>query len=124
MVEAAIFLLVGGAIVAFGALESLNRVQAWQEAAGWCGLQVVDASRGLRPQVTARVGPVQVMIEASGEKGRPTRIVVKAPWPPGFRDVILRPESAFQMGREIEIGDAPFDREFLIQGEALLVSAL
>jgi HEAT repeat protein len=67
---------------------------------------------------------VQVKIGSSGEKKRPTRIVLEAPWPPGFHEVILRPEPAFQRPREIEIGDAPFDREFLIQGPGLLVAAL
>ena len=124
LVEAALFLLVGGGIVAFGALQSINRVLTWKEAAAVCGLQVVEVSRGLRPWMMARVGPVQVLIDTSGEKGRTCRVVVEAPWPQGFRGVTLHPERAFKIGKEIEIGDAPFDREFLIQGPELLVSAL
>lgn len=124
MMETTLLLLVGGGIIAYGALESINRVHAWREAAAACGLEVVEASSFWRPRMTARLGPVQVLIETAGEKGRISRIVIEALWPQGFHAVTLRPQRTFDMGKEIEIGDPPFDREFLIQGPALLVAAL
>ncbi|HWN41262.1 MAG TPA: HEAT repeat domain-containing protein [Thermoanaerobaculia bacterium] len=75
-------------------------------------------------QLRARQGLLEVRIEDSESKGRPTRIVVKAPGPPDFYTVKIRPESGFDSAREIQIGDASFDSEFFIEGPVQLVSAL
>jgi hypothetical protein len=124
MMETALFLMAGGAVLAVGILENRRRARAWQDAAAACGLQVLETSPGWRPQILAQAGPVQVRIGFSGDKGRSTRIGVEAPWPPGFRGVVLRPQEISLLEREIEIGDKPFDQEFLIQGPGLLTAAL
>ncbi|MFL6200822.1 MAG: HEAT repeat domain-containing protein [Thermoanaerobaculia bacterium] len=124
MMEALACLLFGGAIFGGGMLQSRQRMKGWQEAAAACGLQFVESSSALNRQLKARAGPVEVRIESSGQKERPTWIVARAPTPPDFHMVILRPEAPLRKVREIEIGDPPFDSAFVIQGPGLLVSAL
>ncbi|HWN41261.1 MAG TPA: HEAT repeat domain-containing protein [Thermoanaerobaculia bacterium] len=124
MAEVAVFLLVGATMLGFGFMASRNRLGAWQDAAQSCGLQVVETSAGWSPRLRARAGLVYVRIESFGDKGRYTRIVIEAPAPPEFHSVTIRPESTFELGREIEIGDRHFDDTFFIQGPARLVFAL
>jgi HEAT repeat protein len=66
---------------------------------------------------------MEVKIEACGKQGQSTRIVVLAPGPPDFTEVRIRPQSLLSRGREIEIGDASFDRDFFIEGPVPLVLA-
>ena len=107
----------------FGIRKRFQRLRAWQDAAGSCGLQVVDVS-GWNPRVKARAGPVEVWIEACGKKEHSTRVVVVVPGPPDFRTVKIRPEPPFRWKQEIEIGDQPFDSTYLIEGPMRLVCAL
>jgi hypothetical protein len=124
MFTAMLITLFGGAVYYVGVLASRQRLRGWQDAVESCGLQVVEASAGWSPRLRARSGLVYVGIGSFGDKGRSTRIVVEAPAPPDFRSVTIRPESTLQFGREIEIGDRPFDDMFFIQGPARLVFAL
>ncbi|MFL6290165.1 MAG: HEAT repeat domain-containing protein [Thermoanaerobaculia bacterium] len=124
MAEVAVFLLVGATLLGFGFVASRNRLGAWRDAARSCGLQIVEASAGLRPHLRARSGLVSVRMEMCGDKGTVTRITVAAPAPPEFHSVTIRPESSLELGREIEIGDRNFDDAFHIQGPPRLVLAL
>jgi HEAT repeat protein len=101
-----------------------HRMRHWQDAAVSCRLQIVKASPGSNPQLIARAGQAEVRIKPSGETGRTTRITIKASGPPDFHRVRIRPQSMFQFTREIEIGDAPFDGAFAIDGPERLVAAL
>jgi hypothetical protein len=101
-----------------------RRMREWQDAAVSCGLQIVKASPGSNPQLIARAGPVEVRIKPSGEAGRLTRLTVAASGLPDFHKVRIRPQSLFQFTREIEIGDAAFDKDFAIDGPARLIAAL
>ena len=98
----------------------LLSIQEWKAAAELCGLQIVKVSR-LPPRVAARSGEVEAWIGASADKERPTRIVVKAPGPPGFQDVSIRRPL---FGEDIEIREPNFDGRFVVEGPAQLVSAL
>ncbi len=124
MAEVAVFLLVGATMLGFGFMASRNRLGAWQDAAQSCGLQVVETSAGWRPRLRARSGLVYVRMEMFGDKGQSTLVAVEAPAPPEFHGVTIRPESSFELGREIEIGDRHFDDTFFIQGPPRLVLAL
>lgn len=124
MGEAAIAILLGGAFLWLLVRENRSRRQRWEEAAQACGLHLVEADAGWRPQVRARVGMVSVRIEAFGDKGQDTRIVVEPPPLPDFHGVTIRPESALQLGREIEVGDRFFDDAFFLEGPARLLLAL
>jgi hypothetical protein len=118
---AVIFLtLFAGGLIGISTLQGNQRLRRWQDAAKSCGLQVVEA---FNTQLKARVGMVEVRIEI-GENGECTQIVVKAPGPPDFHSVTIRPEPMLMVGREIEIGDEYFDSYFLIQGPPQLVFAL
>jgi HEAT repeat protein len=128
MMEVVVVILVVGAGL-FGVLASLQqsdeRVRAWQDAARSCGLRVEEAiSSSVSPQLKARAGPVEVRIEAGGEKGRLTQISVNGPAPPGFHYLKIRRESLFHLTHEIQIGDRSFDSTFFIEGPARLVLAL
>ncbi|MEA2560068.1 MAG: hypothetical protein QOH06_1572 [Acidobacteriota bacterium] len=107
-----------------GIQASRKRLQAWQEAAESRGLQVVEKSAGWQPRLRARAGLVYVRLETFGDKGRQIRIVVEAPAPPEFHGVTIHPETGFEHGREIEIGDGFFDDTFFIAGPPQLVLAL
>lgn len=124
MGEAVIGILFGGAFLWLLVRENRSRRRRWEEAAQACGLHLVEADAGWRPQVRARAGMVSVRIEAFGDKGQQTRIVVEPPAPPDFQSVTIRPESALQLGREIEVGDRYFDDAFFLEGPARLLLAL
>ncbi|HVG06549.1 MAG TPA: HEAT repeat domain-containing protein [Thermoanaerobaculia bacterium] len=121
---AALILLSGGTMLWFGIQESRKRLRAWKDAAESRGLEVVEAFAGWYPRLRARAGLVYVRIEAFGNKGRDTRIIIEAPAPPEFKGVTIHPESKFEHGREIEIGDGFFDDMFFIAGPPQLVLAL
>src|SRR5687768_18318268 len=71
--EFILFLLIGGAALGLGLLQHHSRLHGWKEAATSCGLQVVEAS-AIGPELKARTEPVEVQIEACGNKGMRTRI--------------------------------------------------
>jgi len=117
VMEPLIFLLMGGAGIGFGLLHSRGRVRRWQAAAVSCGLKIARQSTFLRPTLEASAGEVGVRIETCGNKGRLTRITIKAPEPwRGFNNVSLRPEVIVTWPRQIEIGDPSFDSTFVIDG--------
>lgn len=124
MMEAAFALVIGGAALGFAIVARRHRLQTWQEAAGVCGLEVLETSSFLGLRLRAGAESSEVRIESSGNKGRLTRIVVPVPGPPEFRDLRICPEPLFKLGREIEIGAAQFDSEFFIDGPAKLAFAL
>ncbi len=98
-------------------------MRIWQDFAVSCGLEVVETSTFFQIGLKARAGPLTVWIEPSRNERRSNQITVLIPGPPDFSMVRLLPEPPLQ-GREIEIGDRPFDDMFLIQGPAPLVLAL
>ena len=98
-------------------------LRTWRVAAQSCGLQIVETSRGLKQQIKAQAGAVEVWIETYGDM-RQSRIVVSAPAPPDFQSLMILPESLHVLGREVEIGDRRFDDEFFIGGPTRLVLAL
>jgi HEAT repeat protein len=117
MIEPLTFLLLGGVGIGIGLLRSHGRLQRWQAAAVSCGLKIASQSPFLRPNLEAFAGEVRVKIETCGNKGRLTRIAIKAPEPwRGFNNVSLRPESILTWPRQIEIGDRSFDDTFAIDG--------
>ena len=124
MVEAAIFVVFSGGILWLLVREHRSRRKRWEEAAQACGLHLVEGDAGWRAQVRARAGMVSVRIEAFGDKGRETRIVIEAPAPPDFQSVTIRPELPLRLGREIEVGDRYFDDAFFLEGPARLLLAL
>ncbi len=128
MLEGAILMLFYaglGGLTWFGVRNARSRrMRDWLDAAASCGLQIVKASPGSNPQLIARAGLAEVRIKPSGEAGRITRITVQASGPPDFHKVRIRPQSLFQFTREIEIGDAPFDSAFAIDGPPRLIAAL
>ncbi|MFP5286560.1 MAG: HEAT repeat domain-containing protein [Thermoanaerobaculia bacterium] len=124
MMEAALFLMLGGAILGGAILARRERLRGWERAVAARGLQVLETSSFLGLQLRAYAGPVEVRIESAGDKGRNTRIVVLAPGPPDFQAVRICPEPLFKFGREIEVGAAYFDSELFVDGPAKLVLAL
>jgi HEAT repeat protein len=124
MVEALIFILLGGAALGYSLLTGNWRTQAWEDAAVSCGLQAVDAPTLWHLPLEAGAGRAMVRIEASGDERQSARIVVVAPGPPDFKTVRISPESLIQWGQEIEIGDGFFDSTFFIEGPMRLVLAL
>lgn len=100
-----------------------NRLQAWQDAAVSCGLQIM-ASDAQQPKLEALAGLLWVRIETCGDNGQSTRVAIAAPGPPDFVVVRIRPESFVESEEEIEIGDELFDSTFLIKGPAPMVLAL
>lgn len=123
MAETPFFLILGGSLV-YVFCENHLRRKRWEKAAEACGLQIVDAATGLYPRVSARAGRVSAQIEAAGSKGRQIRIVVSGHTPPELRQVRIRPELPFRLGREIEVGDRYFDDAFFLEGPAQLLHAL
>jgi HEAT repeat protein len=105
-----------------------------EAVASACGLTVEEASNfwSTRLFFKARAGPVQVRIEGPrryqrthGHAARTPRVVVVAPWPPGFTGVRIRPEADKpHRASEIEVGDEPFDKAFYIVGPLRLLFAL
>jgi hypothetical protein len=100
-----------------------KQLQIWQDLVAAHGLEVVETSTFPRVGLKARTGPLAVWIETSRDDSRSNQITVVIPGPPDFSMVRLLPESQAQ-GREIEIGDRPFDDTFFIQGPPPLVLAL
>lgn len=100
------------------------QVKGWQDVAASCGLQVVETSGS--SDLIARAGALEVRIEDCQDKRQRAQIVVVVPGPPDFADLSIRTESlnAFPGMPEIEIGDAAFDRRFLIAGPPRMVFAL
>lgn len=117
-------ILLGGAGLGIGLFGNRRLLRSWQEAAESCGLQVVEASSFVHPRLEARGGRGEVRFEVAGNKGQLVRITVLIPGPPDFRVVRVRPQTFFELGREIEIGDKSFDNEFFIEGPAPMVFAL
>jgi HEAT repeat protein len=114
--------LVIGAMVGLAALHGSIRLRAWRNAAESCGLKVVDSS--LFAGLTARGGRLEVQVKDVGEKNKKARIHVSFHGPLGFQNVAIHPQASVQLGREIEVGDPPFDNAFCIGGPAQLVLAL
>jgi HEAT repeat protein len=102
----------------------LKRLQAWQDAAVSCGLQIMKAHDSLQPRLDAMAGVLWVRFETCGDRGQSTRVAIVAPGAPDFIVVRIRSESITGPEEEIEIGDEIFDRTFLIQGPAGMVLAL
>jgi HEAT repeat protein len=118
-----------------GVYESHRSFRRKGEAvASACGLTVEETSNfwSTRLFFKARAGPVQVRIEGPrryqrthGRTVREPRVVVVAPWPPGFTGIRIRPEADKpHRASEIEIGDEPFDKAFYIVGPLRLLFAL
>lgn len=124
MLEASFIIVAGALGLWLGLAQTRGRLQAWQEAVAACGLEVVEESAGWNPRLRARAGQVYARIETVGDRGRFARISIEAPAPPDFHSVAIRPQTTLDLGREIEIGDRPFDDAFFIQGPARLVRAL
>ena len=124
MIETAVALVFGGAILGIVVVKRRARLKGWEEAARSCGLQIVEAPGGLSPTLRARAGPVSVQIRTWGDKGRYTRILVQAPAAPDFQGVKIRPETMFKFGRESEVGDRVFDDAFFLEGPAQPILAL
>ena len=128
-------LLFGGAAI-WGSRQkgAKKRTETWREAAVSCGLLAVEAPTVEAPSlwylpIEAETKPVKVWIEHYKKyQGQPTasiRIVVEPPGPPDFHAVTIRaPKSPVLWAREIEIGDSPFDKTFLIEGPRPMVFAL
>ncbi len=105
--------------------QNQRRLQAWQEAAVSCGLQVMKVhDDSSQPRLEALAGRLWVRIEISDDGRQSTRIAVVAPGPPDFIVLRIRPESVFPSEGEIEIGDKPFDSTFVIEGPAPMAFAL
>ena len=100
-----------------------KRMRAWQRAAEACGLHG-KIVRGLKSRIVARNRLGSVRIEPSGFGGVAVRIAVEVPGPPGFQEVMIRPQAEVLERREIHVGDEAFDSAFLIQGPVPLVFAL
>jgi HEAT repeat protein len=98
-------------------------LRAWRDVAGACGLQVLGTSIW-GPRLTARAGSVTVTIDGQGSKGRDTRIDVRFPVPPDVHQVIIRRRTHALRAGEIEIGDAPFDKVFVVKGPLRQVLSL
>lgn len=126
MLEASFFLIAASAALGLwlSKLPNSGRLEAWRRAVAACGLEIVEESTGWNPRLRARAGQVYARIETVGDKGRFARISIEAPAPPDFHSVTIRPQTKLEIGREIEIGDRPFDDAFFIQGPARLVRAL
>ncbi|HVG06550.1 MAG TPA: HEAT repeat domain-containing protein [Thermoanaerobaculia bacterium] len=118
--------LFAAGVIGAGMLQSRQRLKAWQNAVESCGLEILDTTSATSPHLRAweGQGALEVRIETFGDKGQSTRIVVEAPGPPDFHRVTIRPQSTFELGREIEIGDGYLDLIFFIQGPEQLVFAL
>jgi HEAT repeat protein len=101
-----------------------RRVQAWLDAASSCGLQVTEASS--RSGLKAWVGLWEVRIEPCDDESQRACIVLVLPGSGDFIVVKIRPEEPGQLppAGEIEVGDAPFDARFSIQGPLRMVLAL
>jgi hypothetical protein len=104
--------------------KSHQRLQAWQNAAVSCGLEVMKIHDLPQPRLEALSGRLWVRFEISDDGSRSTRVVVVAPGPPDFIVVRIRLESSFPTEGEIEIGDEPFDSTFVIEGPAPMAFAL
>ncbi len=113
----------GGAVLWIALLLRRGRLRGWQDAAVACGLQVLETS-GWRTRLTARAGPVTVTIEAYGNKGRYTRIILGVPMAPHLHNVSIRREPLLRLSREVEIGDHVFDGTFFIEGPMRQVLSL
>jgi len=126
MLEASFVLIAASAALGLWLSRSPNRrrLEAWQRAVAACGLEIVEESAGWSPGLRARAGQVYARIETLGDKGRFARISIEAPAPPDFHSVTIRPQTKLEIGREIEIGDRPFDDAYFIQGPTRLVRAL
>src|SRR5262245_10723977 len=135
MWEFPLALLLGGALGAAALAGSLakkrERGLVWHQAATSCGLQEVEISGRWSVEVRAQAGPLRVWIEDSGRKRSrqeppTTRVMVGAPGPQGFQNVMIRPKSLMSRlwAQVIEIGDKSFDGILSIQGPPRLVFAL
>ncbi|HEY7215250.1 MAG TPA: hypothetical protein VIC28_11505, partial [Thermoanaerobaculia bacterium] len=120
----ALVILACSAAIWFNVQEGDRRVQAWLDTAASCGLQVMEIIG--RWGLKARAGPLEVLIENSRQDPPRVRIGIVIPGPPDFYNVSIRPESLIPgpWVREIEIGDASFDKTFSIEGPLRLVYAL
>lgn len=119
-------LLVGGAGFWSGVRFNGWRLRIWQKAVAACGLEVVKISHPLawRLRLTARSGPLAVLVEDTNRRGNPgSRMVVTVPGPPGFLGLRIRRQTV-KPAREIEVGDEAFDDAFWIEGPLRLVTAL
>jgi HEAT repeat protein len=99
----------------FNFVQRRRRLRGWQEVAQACGLQVAETSSVLGPQLTARAGQVTVTLEAFGSS---TRIVLRGPVSPSLYAVSIRREPLLRRDPGLEIGDASFDKAFLLEGPA------
>lgn len=121
-------IIIGLVLLALGAILALrfdllpeDRLRAWKAAAESCGLQVTSGSgRSLE----AGAGGLTVRIETEGGKGQFIRIVLGIPGSTDFQAVRIRLEPLLPPGPEIQVGDAPFDRTFFVEGPAPQVFAL
>jgi len=107
-----------------------KRLRLWRGAAAACGLSVEGTSSvwTWRLQLRARAGPVEVRIEGAQPGNVGTRIVIVAPWPPGFSEVRIRPDKLFKLREPdalgISTGDSAFDQAFIVEGPLRLIGGL
>jgi HEAT repeat protein len=101
-----------------------ERLKLWEQIARAQGRDgEVKASGFLtRRKVTARFGPSRIRI--TDGRGGNDDVVVEIEGPAGFSVLKLRRQLFRSPKREITIGDPSFDREFVLEGPALLVGGL
>ncbi|MFP5286115.1 MAG: hypothetical protein ACLGI9_10295, partial [Thermoanaerobaculia bacterium] len=112
-----------GANLLIGYVLRRQSLEEWKAAAELCGLESVEA-HAWTLKVKARAGQMEVRLEGSGDKNRPTRIAVAIPGPPAFQGVTILSASLLETAWGIETGDEAFDNAFSIDGPVQFVSAL
>lgn len=112
-----------GVNLLFGYVLRRQSLEEWKAAAELCGLESVEV-HAWTLKVKARAGQMEVRLEGSGDKERPTRIAIAIPGPPGFQGVTILSAVELEPARGIETGDEAFDNAFSIAGPAQLVPAL
>lgn len=122
LLEIVLGLLITFSMVGLVTLKSSLRLRGWRNAAELSGLRVAESS--ILSGLTARSGRLEVQAKAVGGKNKRTRIKVSFQGPLGFQNVAIRPEPLIPRGREIEVGDPPFDTTFFIEGPAQVVLAM
>ena len=100
-----------------------RRLRFWQETAAACGLSAVESSSvwNLQLALAAQAGLAGAWI---GHNGKGTRVGLRVPGPPGFKELRIARELSKPGAREIEVGDELFDSTFAVEGPVRLACAL
>jgi len=100
-----------------------RRVESWQETAAACGLTAVESYSvwNLQLALKAQAGVAGAWFSFS-KSG--TRVGVRVPGPPGFKELRIAREPSKPGAREIESGDEAFDRALFVEGPVRLACAL